>query len=149
MLEWRGAFEGVEGERRPLEQVVRRHLAQQLREIALLHRAVGGGQDVEAHLLVEAERKDLAHPRGRQAGNRQHHVAGPQLLDEPRQIVDPAEDRPAADDVAPFRRVVVDEADHVPVVVRVALQVAQQHLAGLAGADDQGAHRAAAAAARA
>ena len=95
------------------------------------------GQRVHRDPLGTRRLDDLATQIARRGGHRDQHLVGPVVADQMAELVGRAEHPDPVDAEVPLARVVVDEADRGVGEPRVALHLADDELAGIAGADDE------------
>ena len=122
------------------------HLAPE--EVFDRHVLHGGDRDLAGHELVKsgkllqftagfvADAEDFFPVFPVQRGNGQEDLRDVELLDILEDALPAADDGDAVDEAAPFVRVVVDDADGFVIDLFTGLHVTEDHLSGVAGADD-------------
>ena len=96
---------------------------------------VDAGKHLDLAVGFAADIQDIALLRRRGAGDREENLLHLVLFDIFKDRVAAADDPVSLNDAAPFVRVIVDDADHLIVGLLRAPKILQQHLPGLAGAD--------------
>ena len=120
------------------EHVLDRDRADLAREVDVAgDQLVQRRQRLHRHAFRARELDDLAAQLARRRRHRDQHLVRAVVADQVAQVVGRAEHADAVDAEVLLARVVVDEADRRVREQPVALHLAQDQLAGVAGADDQ------------